>query len=95
MEQQITVGDVLNKKLPKDEEIEIWKLPPSSEKMIPFIKEGGSWKDVPYEYLSDRHKRIHAEMKKYPHQIYENKICQKYPVRRRTYKVLKSFTTTH
>lgn len=65
MEPPITVGDVLNKKLPEDEEIEIWKLPPSSEKMVPFIKEGGSWKDVPYEYLSDRHKRIHAEMKKY------------------------------
>ncbi len=65
MERPITVGDVLKKKLPQDEEIEIWKLPPSSEKMVPFIKEGGSWKDVPYEYLSDRHKRIHAEMKKY------------------------------
>nr|BAR29829.1 DNA (cytosine-5-)-methyltransferase (TIGR00675) [uncultured Mediterranean phage uvMED]BAR29931.1 DNA (cytosine-5-)-methyltransferase (TIGR00675) [uncultured Mediterranean phage uvMED] len=77
MERPITVGDILNKKLPKDEEIEIWKLPPSSKQMVPFIKEGGSWKDVPYKYLSDRHKRIHAEMKKYRSPNFYRKFSRK------------------
>ncbi len=64
-ESKITVGEVLSKELPKDEEIEIWKLPPSSKKMVPFIREGGSWKDVPYEHLSERHRKIYKNMKKY------------------------------
>ena len=33
--------------------------------MVKFIKEGGSWKDVPYNELAPRHKKIRDQMKKY------------------------------
>lgn len=33
--------------------------------MIAYIPEGGSWKDVPYEHLAPRFKRIRDDMKKY------------------------------
>jgi DNA (cytosine-5)-methyltransferase 1 len=65
MTPKVTVGDVLSRKTPKGEEIEVWKLPPSSQKIVSFITEGGSWKDVPYEELADRHKRIRDNIKKY------------------------------
>jgi len=65
MVSKVTVGDVLSRKMPKDEEVEVWKLPPSSQKIVHFITEGGSWKDVPYEELADRHKRIRDNIKKY------------------------------
>ncbi len=61
---KITVGDVLSKPLPK-EKFEVWDLPPSSKDVIEYIKEGGSWKDIPYDKLSPRHKRIRDNMKKY------------------------------
>ena len=59
------VNDVISKKLPKNESIEIWDLPPSSQKIVGYIKEGGSWKDVPYEKLAPRHKKIRDNIKKY------------------------------
>jgi len=64
-QRKITVGDVLNKPLPKREKTEVWALPPSSQKVVGFITEGGSWKDIPYKHLSDRHKRIRDDIKKY------------------------------
>ena len=60
-----TVGDIISMKLPKDENQEVWDLPPSSKKIVKFIKEGGSWKDVPYDELAPRHQRIRDNMKKY------------------------------
>ena len=33
--------------------------------MLPHIPEGGSWKDIPYEYLPERLKKIRNDMKKY------------------------------
>lgn len=62
---KITVGKVLSKPLPKREKVEVWGLPPSSHKVVRYIKEGGSWKDVPYHALSDRHKRIRDNIQKY------------------------------
>ena len=62
---KVTVGDVLSKPLPKNEEEEVWKLPPSSLKLVPFISEGGSWKDIPYEELPDRFRKIHNDVKRY------------------------------
>ena len=59
------VGDILSMPLLKDEETEILKLPPSSSKIVKYIKEGGSWKDVPYEKLALRHQKIRDNMKKY------------------------------
>jgi DNA (cytosine-5)-methyltransferase 1 len=42
---------------------DIWSLSPQARKMIPYIKR--SWKDIPYEVLPDRFKRIRDNMKKY------------------------------
>src|SRR5699024_10864276 len=37
---------------------------PQSKKLVPFIPEGGSWKDIPYEHLPERLKKIRDNMKK-------------------------------
>lgn len=42
-----------------------WELSPQAAKMIVYITEGGSWKDIPYEELPDRFKKIRDNMKKY------------------------------
>ena len=62
---KVTVGEVISKPLPDDEKQEVWALPPSAMDIIGFIKEGGSWKDIPYEKLSVRHKKIRDNIKKY------------------------------
>lgn len=62
---KVTVGDVLSKPLPKNETQEIWGLSPFTLEYIKFIKEGGSWKDIPYEKLSAAHKKIKDNMKLY------------------------------
>jgi len=62
---KLTVGKVIGKKLPKNEEFEVWGLSPQSEHIAQFISEGGSWKQVPYEELPERMKKIRDNMKKY------------------------------
>lgn len=42
-----------------------WQLSPQALEMIEYIPEGGSWKDVPYEKLPVRFKKIRDDMKKY------------------------------
>ena len=42
-----------------------WEFSPQAAAMIRSIPEGGSWKDIPYEELSPRFKRIRDDMKKY------------------------------
>ncbi|ARJ38653.1 DNA cytosine methyltransferase [Sporosarcina ureae] len=61
----LTVGNIIKgiKNLPNQNDV--WKLSPQSENMIPFIPEGGSWKDVPYEELPERLKGIRDNIKKY------------------------------
>lgn len=44
---------------------DIWELSPQSKHLIPYIPEGGSWKNIPYDILPDRFKRIRDNMKKY------------------------------
>lgn len=44
---------------------DIWPLSPQSQSLVEFIPEGGSWKNIPYEILPDRLKRIRDDMKKY------------------------------
>lgn len=61
----LTVGSVINLPYPDNEEEEHWKLPPQALKIEGFIPAGGSWKNVPYEELPDRLKRIRDDMKKY------------------------------
>lgn len=65
MVQKTLIGEVLSTPMPGDEVEEVWDLPPSSTDILPYIPEGGSWKDVPYELLAPRHKRIRDDMKKY------------------------------
>jgi DNA (cytosine-5)-methyltransferase 1 len=52
----------LDPSLPNNEH---WSLSPQSQRIVPYIKEGGSWKDVPYEKLPDRMKHIRDNIKKY------------------------------
>lgn len=44
---------------------DVWELSPQSQNLIRFIPEGGSWKNIPYEELPDRMKRIRDDMKRY------------------------------
>lgn len=60
----LTLGNVLP--VPDDATHQVdWPLSPQALEMISYIPEGGSWKDVPYEHLAPRFKRIRDNMKKY------------------------------
>ena len=62
---RLTVGEAIKDvdNLPNQEDV--WELSPQSKKLVKFIPEGGSWKNVPYEELPDRMKRIRDNMKRY------------------------------
>lgn len=61
---KLLVGNILKglEGLPNQE---YWELSPQQKTMIPYIKEGGSWKDIPYEILPDRFRKIRDDIKKY------------------------------
>ena len=60
----LTVGDILN--IPDDVPNQVdWPLSPQAMEMIEYIPEGGSWKDVTYEHLAPRFRKIRDNMKKY------------------------------
>lgn len=60
----LTLGDVLD--IPPEAANQVdWPLSPQALEMIAHIPEGGSWKDVPYEHLAPRFKRIRDDMKRY------------------------------
>ncbi len=61
----LTVRSVLENVEGLPNQDEVWNLSPQSKEMVPFIPEGGSWKDIPYENLPPRLKRIKDDMKKY------------------------------
>lgn len=42
-----------------------WPLSPQAMSMLPYIPEGGSWKDIPYDRLPERLKKIRDNMQKY------------------------------
>lgn len=42
-----------------------WRLSPQALALVEHIPEGGSWKDIPYDFLPDRFKRIRDNMKRY------------------------------
>lgn len=44
---------------------EHWNFSPQAIEMIKHIPAGGSWKNVPYEYLAPRFQKIRDDMKKY------------------------------
>ena len=61
----LTVGAAINNvdNLPNQDEV--WEFSQQSQELIPMIPEGGSWKNIPYEYLPDRMKKIRDNMKRY------------------------------
>lgn len=64
-DKRLTVGAIINVPNNVENQNEVWELSPQSKALIPFIKEGGSWKDIPYENLPLRLKKIRDNMKKY------------------------------
>ncbi|MEA4986571.1 MAG: DNA cytosine methyltransferase [Anaerovorax sp.] len=62
--ENLTLGNILD--IPDDIPNQVdWPLSPQAMEMINYIPEGGSWKDVPYEHLAPRFKKIRDNMKKY------------------------------
>ena len=61
----LMVGSILKNIEGLPNQDEVWELSPQSKEMVPMIREGGSWKDIPYENLPPRLKRIRDDMKKY------------------------------
>jgi DNA (cytosine-5)-methyltransferase 1 len=60
----MTLGAAL--RVPKDAPNQVgWELSPQAQKMIEHIPEGGSWKNVPYEHLAPRFRRIRDDMRKH------------------------------
>jgi len=64
-DKRLTLGEILNIPQNTPNQNEVWEFSPQSKKLIPYIKEGGSWKDVPYEVLPPRLKHIKDNMKRY------------------------------
>lgn len=58
------LGYILN--IPADVKNQVdWPLSPQALSILPYIPEGGSWKDIPYEHLPLRMKKIRDDMKRY------------------------------
>lgn len=62
---ELTLKHVLKNMPVNDPNDEYWELSPQSKSMLEYIPEGGSWKNIPYEKLPNRLKRIRDDMKKY------------------------------
>ncbi|NBJ93277.1 DNA cytosine methyltransferase [Parablautia muri] len=61
---RLALGNILD--IPADVPNQVdWPLSPQAMEMINYIPEGGSWKDVPYEHLAPRFRKIRDNMKKY------------------------------
>ena len=61
---KLVLNHVLN--VPKDvPNQKHWEFSPQALEMVEYIPEGGSWKNVPYEHLAPRFKKIRDNMKKY------------------------------
>lgn len=61
----LTVGYALQDIAHLPNQNEVLELSPQSRAMLKFIPEGGSWKNIPYEYLPPRLQKIRDNMKKY------------------------------
>ena len=62
-DKDLTVARVLKYKANLPNTNDIWKLSPQAEKLAPYIIR--SWKDIPYEILPERMKKIRDNIKKY------------------------------
>lgn len=61
----LNVGNIISNSLLVDEPFEVWELSPQAKLLSAYIPPGGSWKNVPYEVLPERLKRIKQEIKRY------------------------------
>lgn len=61
----LTVGHAISNVEGLPNQDEVWEFSPQSQNLIPFIPEGGSWKNIPYDELPDRMKRIRDNMARY------------------------------
>lgn len=60
----LALGHILN--VPEKVENNVdWPFSPQACEMVSYIPEGGSWKDVPYDKLAPRFRKIRDDMKKY------------------------------
>jgi len=60
----LTLGNLLN--IPADVPNQVsWEFSPQAQRLVEMIPEGGSWKDIPYEKLPPRLKRIRDNMARY------------------------------
>ena len=64
-DESLKVASIINIPPGTPNQDEVWEFSPQSKELIPYINEGGSWKDIPYEVLPPRLKRIRDDMKKY------------------------------
>ncbi len=62
---KLTLRHALSNLKPDIPNNEHWKLSPQSQEIVLYIKEGGSWKDIPYDKLPERMKNIRDNIKKY------------------------------
>ena len=62
--EKLTLRNILDVPVGLDNNVD-WPFSPQALEMIQYIPEGGSWKDVPYEHLAPRFKKIRDDMKKY------------------------------
>lgn len=60
---ELTVKNIINPSSEIPNSNDIWQLSPQAMNMVPYIKR--SWKDIPYEFLPERLKKIKDDMKKY------------------------------
>lgn len=62
--ENLTLRHILD--IPEDVPNQVdWPFSPQAMDMVLHINEGGSWKDVPYEHLAPRFRKIRDNMKKY------------------------------
>lgn len=64
IKENLTLKNVLDVALDVPNQVD-WQLSPQAMFMVSHIPEGGSWKNVPYEVLPLRFKKIRDDMKKY------------------------------
>lgn len=62
---KLTVGEVLKDIDNVANQNEVWELSPQSQELVKYIPEGGSWKNIPYDKLPERMKKIRDNMKRY------------------------------
>lgn len=61
----LSVKSIIENSALEDEAFEVWPLSPQAQILSSHIPAGGSWKNIPDEFLPERLKKIRREIKKY------------------------------